>query len=184
MSVPITLRVKAKRAFFSCDADGDGSSSRITVDCSPAENVALEIGEQFVFSRGARLFRVGKRRYCHLAVSILRKSSLTEEGIAMLNLSADKIGRVEFHPAFPPPEKEPASLLAKVFVSDLLFDNLWAIFRRPLFLSLSLEKEGVIEYGWEPDGSRVIWKIQDLGEPSHVDISAIKCDARLFGLFR
>jgi len=46
---------------------------------------------------------------------------------------------------------------------------------------MEIEKQGVLEYGWEPDGSRKVWKLESATQPSCVDVGNISIAIELFG---
>jgi hypothetical protein len=90
---------------------------------------------------------------------------------------------------FPPIRKgkgndaSPASLGASVFLDDQLFDCLMNTLqsgKRSKLLQLDIESEGTLEFGWEPDGSRMEWKIANPSEPSHIDVISIEMWTDLF----
>jgi len=118
---------------------------------------------------------------------VQRRSSLTQEKIDKIGLSASKIGNLHF---VPPGEKglfwhsEPAALDAAVFVSDEMFERLVSTFQAGKeinWIELSIEKPGVLEYGWEPDGSRMTWKLESTTDLSYVDVESIDINVVLFG---
>ena len=176
------LRTKPEKAELSFTATGEHTSSVIILDCLPTDQTAvLEIGEGHVFaSRSLRLR--GKRRNCRLRVWIKRKSTLTPTNIEKINLSESKIGEL----GFCPPSKggdfgrdSAGGLDAVLFVSDELHDrmmNLLEVGKKPTWLNLQIDKQGTLEYGWEPDGSRIIWKTDELAEPSFVDVIEVNID--------
>jgi hypothetical protein len=45
---------------------------------------------------------------------------------------------------------------------------------------LYIEKSGVLEYGWEPDGSRKTWKLESTIDLSCVDVESIDVSIGLF----
>jgi hypothetical protein len=99
--------------------------------------------------------------------------------VEKLALSPSKIGEMSF---CPPSEEgdfypaQEASLDAMVFVSDQLFEKLFATFQAaslPTSIALEIERKRVLEFGWEPDGSRQVWKLEKTNEPSYVDIEQI-----------
>jgi hypothetical protein len=109
----------------------------------------------------------------------MQKSKVALEDIDKMGLSDSKIGALVF---VPPGEKglfwpsEPAVLQANIFVSDELFDRLVSAFqsgKRATWLELEIEKQGVLEYGWEPDGSRMVWKLESKTETSVVDVESM-----------
>jgi hypothetical protein len=186
------MRLKVKRAILVSSMDGEESWFALTLACSPRHGSGtLEIGDRHVFA--ARLNRpiLSTRKSCNFEVSVQRKSTLTQEKIDAIGLSASKIGNLYF---VPPGEKDlfwpsqPAALDATVFVSDGLFDRLVSALqagKKVTWLDLEIEKEGVLKYGWEPDGSRKTWKLESTTDPSRVDVESIEFGIGLFeGRFR
>lgn len=170
------------KATLSCTADGDKTWSVLQLDCSPTDaSGVLEIGDRHVFATKFNRPVVGQRQSCDLRVFVKRRSSLIEENVEKHKLSASKIGYLGF---FPAAEKDqPASLEAEVFISDGLFDSLVNAFqagRRANWLRLEIEKQGVLEYGAEPDGSCRTWKVETSTAPSFVDAERIDVDIELF----
>jgi hypothetical protein len=151
------------------------------MECSPTDSTgALEIGEKHVFaSRSNRRF-LRRRRSCSLFIRVVRKSKLTPEVAEKINLSESKIGVLRYEPSMKGEGRFsraiPAYLEAIIYLSDELHGRLLdAILarRRPIRLDLEIEKVDALGYGWEPDGSRKVWKIESTTEPSEVNASSI-----------
>jgi len=104
----------------------------------------------------------------------------------MIGLSASKIGNLYFVPSGEKSlfwRSQPAALDAKVFVTDELFERLVSAFlagKGINWLELCIEKPGVLEFGWEPDGSRKKWKLESTTDLSCVDVESIDIGIRLF----
>jgi hypothetical protein len=181
------LQVIPESATLSCTADCDSTRNVLCLDCTAADSAGvLEIGDGHVFASKANRSFFGKRQSCNLRVRITRKSALTAEAIEKMNLSTSKIGDLGFYPAseagdfFPP---RPASLEATLFIGDELHDRLLGalqVGRKPTWLHLEVEREGVLGFGWEPDGSRIVWKLESETEPSHVDVQELSIGINLF----
>jgi hypothetical protein len=160
----------------------------LIIECKARDNSGvLEIGKKHVFaSRKNRSF-LSRRHACHLEVRIKRRSSASEKAAESLGLSKDKIGELSFCPPSKADEvnaASPASLEATVFLDDELFDSLMNMLylgKRPRWLQLDIEKEGALGYGWEPDGSRMEWKIDNPSDPASVDVTRIAMGLKLFG---
>jgi hypothetical protein len=174
------LELKVKRANLVSGMDGENTWFELHLVCSPTDKSGtLEIGDRHVFATRRNRPILGKRKSCALVVSVKRRSSLTKENIDTIGLSASKIGNLCF---VPPGEKDlfwpsqSAALDADVFVSDELFDGLVSALqsgKRATWLELEIEKRGVLEYGWEPDGSRKVWKLESTTEMSCVDVESM-----------
>jgi len=183
----VNLELKVKRAILVSGMDGEDTRFALRLVCSPTNELGtLEIGDRHVFATRRNRPILGKRKSCNLEVSVLRRSSLTQENIDLIGLSASKIGNLYF---VPPGEKDlfgpsqPAALEATVFVSDELFERLLSTFqagKRINWLELYIEKSGVLEYGWEPDGSRKTWKLENITDKSCVDVENIDVGTKLF----
>lgn len=181
------LRAKAEKANFSL-TEGENAQFVLRLDCSaPDDDGVLEIGERYAFTAKASRHLLGKRKSCNLRVWVKRRSSAGQKAVEKLGLSPSKIGELGF---YPPSEKgdffpgRPAALEAMAFVSDELFDGLVTTLRatKPAtWLVLEIEKQGVLEYGWEPDGSRRIWKLESVAEPSYVDVEMMEIGFDLLG---
>lgn len=186
-AVPVGLELRVKRAILCSQMDGGDTRFELRLFCSPAHGFGtLEIGDRHVFADRPNRSILGKRKSCELQVSVMRRGSLTQENIESIGLSASKIGNLCF---VPPGEKDlfvpaqPAALDARVFVSDELFERLVNSFqagKKANWLELDIEKPGVLEYGWEPDGSRKTWKLENEKDLSYVDVSSIDISTGLF----
>ena len=54
--------------------------------------------------------------------------------------------------------------------------------KKPDHFEIYFEGEGILSYGWEPDGSRIEWKIQsDKKTISTVNVSTFSYQFTLFG---
>ena len=177
----VTLIARPKRINLRFNANGDENRSDLWIDCAPGLSTrrVLEIGNRHVFANRASRPILGKRKLCDLSVLVHRKSTLTPEQIGKLGLSDSKIGELVF---VPPGEKsrfwsrQPAALQADVWVSNELFDGLVSALQhgeKATWLELEIEKEGILEYGWEPDGSRATWKLENETKLNHVDLEEL-----------
>jgi hypothetical protein len=181
------LKLTVKRAIFVSTADGENTWSALRLACSPTDEAGtLEIGDRHAF--GARLNRpiLSNRKSCNLEVSVQRRSVLTQEKIDAIGLSASKIGNLYF---VRPVERSwiwpshRAVLEARVFVCDELFETLVSAFqagKRTNWLELYIEKPGVLEFGWEPDGSRITWNLKSTTDLPCVDVESIEFGIGLF----
>jgi hypothetical protein len=90
-----------------------------------------------------------------------------DKTVTKLSLSKDKIGELNFGPSTKADginAASPAYLEATLFLDDPLFDSLLNTLhsgKRPQWLRIEIEKAGTLGYGWEPDGSRMEWKIEN-----------------------
>lgn len=187
--------LRPKRVEIIYTAEGNKTSADIQVDCSPTDStVLLEIGEKHVFARRTKrpfLAFLGKRRLCDFSINLKRKSEVTTEESEKIGLSNAKIGFLFF---FPPEKKDevgpgsPALLGARVFVSDELHESLRDVLQageRRKWLRLSLEiEEGGLKYGSEPDGSRMVWKVENENECSHLNVTSLDIRVCRFGPLR
>jgi hypothetical protein len=184
---PVNLELKVKGAVLVSGMDGEDTWFTLRLACSPTqESGVLEIGDRYVFAATHNRPILDKRKSCNFQVSVQRISFLSQEKIAMIGLSASKIGNLYF---VPPVEKElfwpsqPAALDATVFVCDELFERLVSAFQAGKginWLELSIEKPGILEYGREPDGSRITWKLESTTDQSCVDVESIDVGIGLF----
>jgi len=172
-------------------AGDEGTSSVLLIECVPAySSGVLEIGKRHIFaSRGNRKLW-SRRRSCNLQFRIQRRSCLSEEGIAKLNLSREKIGELSFIPSIAKwnfGSAERACLEGVAFLSDDNFATLTQTLtsdHRPGWLQIELAwepKGDGIQFGWEPDGSRIEWKIDD-SESASVDVVALTMGFQMFDL--
>jgi hypothetical protein len=150
----------------------------LIIECKARDNSGvLEIGKKHVFASRSNRSLLSRRHACGLHVRIKRRSSISQEGASKLGLSEDKIGELTFCPPSKADEintASPASLEATVFLDDELFDSLMNT------LQLDIEREGALEYGWEPDGSRMEWKIDNPSDPASVDVTGVAMGIGLF----
>jgi hypothetical protein len=177
----MSLVAKPKSADLSFTAGGDNPCSELRIYCSPSflDRGVWEIGNRHVFAHRANRPIFSKRRSCGLVVCVHRKSEVAPEFIDGMGLSDSKIGALVF---IPPGEKilfwfsQPAILQANVFVNDEFFDRLVFALqsgKRTTRLELEIQKQGVLEFGWEPDGSRRVWKLESTTETSCVDVESM-----------
>jgi hypothetical protein len=54
------------------------------------------------------------------------------------------------------------------------------IVERPKWLQLEIEKQGILKYGWEPDGSRMTWKLDGTTDPQYVDVQRMDIGIEIF----
>ena len=159
----------------------------LIIECAAADNSGIvEIGSKHIYASRKKRSLVSRRDECDLQVRIKRRSFVSEETAAKLSLSKDKIGELSFCP----PSKEdefssaiPASLEAAVFMDDQLFTSITNTLhsgKRLEWLRLDIERKGTLGYGWEPDGSRIEWKIDNPSEPAYVDVTSIAMGLELF----
>jgi len=175
---------KPKRAILYHESD---DATFLRIECTAADNSGvLEIGKEHVFASRNNRSLFSKRHACKLDVEIRRSSSISEEMAAAFRRSKDKIGSLNFHP---PSKKDevndasPASLQANVFLDDQIFNSLMNTLhsgKRPKWLQLDIEREGTLEYGWEPDGSRKEWKIDNPSDIATIDVTSIAMGTELF----
>lgn len=178
------ITASPKRMFLSYASD---YGTQLTIVCTAAnDSGVLEIGKEHVFASRKNRSLFSKRHVCQLLVKINRRSSISEETATKLSLSEDKIGQLNF---CPPIKKDvvndasPASLEASVFLDDQLFDSIMNTLpsgKRAELIQLDIESEGTLGYGWEPDGSRMEWKIDNPSDPAHVDVNSIAMGIELF----
>ena len=176
------ISIKPYRATLSQNSDGE---TFLVFDCRALGSGVLEIDDRYVFTGKAIGNVFSKRRRCDLELWIKRRSSINEVVAAKLRLSKEKIGELTFCPPRKAGDFTPAlyaSLSASLFIGDQLFDTLMNLLlsgKRPTSIALDVEKEGVIKYGWEPDGSRMEWKTQNSDE-SIIDVISISFRSELF----
>jgi len=192
----LPLRLRPERFWIEYNADVNDNSASIILSCSPTASAAvLEIGAKHVFARRSKLSFLSflrKRRLRKLRLVVDRQSELTPEIAEKLNLSKSKIGKVWFEPPKRRDKSGPscrADLGAKVWINDELHASLRNLLQaaiKPtlLRLSLELEGEGVLRYGWEPDGSRMVWDLANANEPSSLDVSSMNIELYSGGLLR
>lgn len=172
------------------NAGNEGSPSVLVIECAAADSSGvLEIGKGYIFASRSNRNLLSRRRSCSLQFRIQRRSCLSEEGIAKLNLSREKIGELSF---VPPAEKwafgrgDRACLEADVFLSDTNFEALMETLNsnhRPGWLNIEFAwglKEN-LRFGWEPDGSRMELKIDD-SKSASVDLLDLTMGFEVFRL--
>ncbi|MEO6966020.1 MAG: hypothetical protein ABI076_09015 [Acidobacteriaceae bacterium] len=182
------LRTKPESAQLVWITDGDDAFPILLLDCLPdSTNDVLEIGDGHIFASKTSRSLFSKRQACNLRVWLKQKSTLKPEIVKKLNLSESKIGELVFCPASEAGDFYPASpamLEATLFVSDELHVRLLDAFqagRRASSLTMEIEKQGVLKYGWEPDGSHMAWNLESTTEPFSVDVGNIGITIELFG---
>ncbi len=186
MNPIVQLELSVKRVSLVSGTNGESTWRELYVDCSPTDAFGiLEIGDRYIFAARAKRSIFGKRKSCDLQISVKRRNSLTHENIEKIGLSDAKIGNLCFVPpvkgdSFWPSQR--AALDAVVFVTDELFESLVSALvagKRIDRIELDIEKPCTLEYGWEPDGSRKIWKLESTTDSSYVDVGRIDFGARL-----
>jgi hypothetical protein len=178
----ISATPKRATLFYASDEE-----SLLVIESAARDNSGtLEIGKGYVFASRKNRSLISRRHALKLQLRVRRRSSAGEEVAARLGLSNDKIGELSF---CPPMKKDdltpaiPASLEALVFLDDQLLDGLMNALlpgKRPGWIQLDIEREGALRYGWEPDGSRMEWKIENPSDPAYVDITRIEIGIELF----
>lgn len=167
----------------------DGSIDKPTLifECAPADNSGvLDIGDKYVYASKENLSFLRKRNYCELTVRINRKSSVSEKTTTEMGMSTDKIGGLGFYPPYKKDEtgrSVPAFLEAFAFLDDQVFDRILGAIasgKKPEWLTFDIENKGTLTYGWEPDGSRIEWKIDNIDDPAYVDITSMAIGIELF----
>jgi hypothetical protein len=166
---------------------GAGLVSSLTLLCSRSEgDGVLEIGKKHAFANKSERVAKGRTHFSEMRIAIRRKSALTDGRIDGLGLGEDKIGELGF---YPPKEKSddlpayPATLEAYIFVSDHDFEGTLRSVGNGgsgATVSLYVVKGTSIVYGWEPDGSRVVWAIETASEPAYAPISEVKIELPLY----
>jgi hypothetical protein len=184
------LVMEARRAVLSHAVDGNSSSAELLFECIPSgESGVLEVGANYVFMSEKQLGGHRDRSPCELRLWVRDKGRLSNERIAKLGLSEEKIGELGFFPAIGPGpgdffRTQPATLEAFVFVNGQLLEdiaNALKVGRKTELIYVDIEHKGALAYGWEPDGSRIVWKIDNAREPSYVNVTGLKIRLSLFG---
>jgi hypothetical protein len=159
------LSTVPNRAILSHASD---DATLLIIECSAADDSGvLEIGKEYVFASRKNRGYIGNRHACELQIRIKRRSSASDKTVTKLSLSKDKIGELNFGPSTKADginAASPAYLEATLFLDDPLFDSLLNTLhsgKRPQWLRIEIEKAGTLGYGWEPDGSRMEWKIEN-----------------------
>jgi hypothetical protein len=182
------LATTANRAILAYSVDGENTSVDLLLECEATEaSGILEIGEDHVFASKRNIGFSKKRRSCALRLYFRRRDGLSEKAVAKLSLSAEKIGELGFYPDYGKKDmipSRPASLEAFVFVDDQLFERISHALQsggRTEAIYLYVEKKDILDFGWEPDGSRIVWKLDNPTEPSFVDVTRLEIRLSLFG---
>lgn len=161
--------------------------SFLTFMCSRTEkDGVLEIGTKHAFAHRNEHVERGRTRFGDMKLYIRRKSALKEERVAKLGLNEEKIGELGF---YPPNDKTddlpsfPATLEVFVFVSDPAFESILRSVThgaQGMTASVYLSKHPAMAYGWEPDGSRMVWTIEKHSDPSYVPVGELKIELPLY----
>ena len=128
------------------------------INVSNIDNKVLEIGESFIFtsSRTSQLNNDGKKNI-NGQITIGKKSVQSKEFLTLNNFDENKIGEVVF---LQPEEGYEGHIVFQLHLDDDFFDVIEKYFINQIPISsLTLEIPS-LEYGWEPDNSRVIWRLE------------------------
>jgi hypothetical protein len=171
----------------SISLDGGGFASSLRLVCSRSEgDGVLEIGKKHAFSNKSERVARGRTHFSEMRLDIRRKSALADKGIDRLKLDEEKIGELGF---YPPHEKSddlpayPPTLEAYVFVSNIDFESALRSFANGtsgMTVSVYLAKHPSMAFGWEPDGSRVVWTIENVSEPAYIPVGEVKIELPLY----
>lgn len=181
------FQLKPEHAALTFTADGADTFAVLRLDCVPAdERTILEIGYSYAVAPKSH-YGIGKRKLCDVSVWTRRKSALTSEAISKLKLSESKIGELGFYPPVKGEDfipDRPATIEASLFISDELHESLLNVLqtgRRATRLDIEIRMGNAVEYGWEPDGSRIRWNVENTTDPSYLDIEQVCIGIDLFG---
>jgi hypothetical protein len=168
------------------------SSRSISLQVDPGNcRDILEIGKRYVFTDGDNAkSRYADRILIDFHLSIFRSSTL-DENDTYYN-KADAVGQLFFAGEVRNAdlaEDTAAMLLANIFIDDNTFERIeHHLSQRGEIKQLTIDAapEGfsyfstapdesdkkVLEYGWEPDGSRLIWNIDEATGPNKLQIKS------------
>jgi len=139
----------------------------ISFDVAPKESEYIEIGDNYIFSSSRYYnFRNKERQLIDASVHISTESEVLENIQPFLPGEEGAIcGWAAFYPArHDDLDPDPAKLNFNVVVEpDVFAELLRTNQRHPGGTTLGLSIEG-LEYGWEPDGSHLIWKVDEARE--------------------
>jgi hypothetical protein len=180
------LSLIASSASLFLDVGGESSSSELRLKCSASEQSGLlEIGLSHAFGNATWL--LGRKKHVLTAVTLYvrQRSALSETALNRLALNDEKIGTLGFFPGSESRDDLPgrdASLEAYVFVTDEIFDRLIRSIqagRKPDSIHVDLGGGDSLEYGWEPDGSRMVWKIDKPTSPAYIKVAGMQFNVPL-----
>ncbi len=181
------LTAQAKKATLLCSFEAEKASPQLIVECSAIKDTGVfEIGERHAFGLKPALSILASRRYCDLRLAVRQRGSLTQKNIEKLELSENKIGQLSFCPPYKGDGigfSSPGELGAEIFVTNELFEmlsNTLQARRKSTQVCLELGMPDAIRFGWEPDGSRKVWKLESTTETSSVAIESFHLWAGLF----
>jgi hypothetical protein len=183
----VNINLLVESVTQSWSLDGEGMGSFLTLMCSRTERDGiLEIGTKHAFAHKNEHVERCLTRFGEMRLDIRRKSALKEERVVRLGLNEEKIGEVGF---YPPHDKTddlpsfPATLEVFVFVSDHAFESILRSVThgaQGMTASVYLPKHPAMAYGWEPDGSRMVWTIEKPSEPAYVPVGELKIELPLY----
>ncbi len=175
------LALKALSASLFLEIGGENSSTELRIICSADEQSGLlEIGASHAF--GGATWLLGTKRHVLSAFTLYvrQRGALSETALKRLALNEEKIGTLGFFPSSGSRDDRPgrdASLEAYVFVSDEMFDRLVRSIQAgswPDSIQVDLGSGDSLEYGWEPDGSRIVWKIEKPASPTYINVAGMQ----------
>lgn len=179
------LTLVASSASLFLDVGGESASTELRLKCSASEQSGLlEIGLSHAFGNATWL--VGRKKHVLTVITlyIRQRSSLSEAALNRLALNENKISTLGFFPTSESRDDLPgrdASLEAFIFVGDEIFDRLVRSIqagRKPDSIHIDLSSDG-LEYGWEPDGSRMVWKIDKPTSPTYIKVEGMQLNIPL-----
>lgn len=183
---PLLLQLEVKNAFFYSKMGSGKTELEIHLDCQPLlTSGTFVIGDKYVFAASRNHMFFVKRDSSSLYMRFVMKNSLTKQQVEAIGLSESKIGFVSFMPSeCENRSKSPihVNLDATIFVDDSFLEKILSALQAGKvieWINILIEKEGILTYGWEPDGSRKLWKLEASNVCTDVDVVSLGMNIKL-----
>lgn len=163
------LRVNPKKISTLVNCYPESNFHKIQIEAVSKFREVFEIGEDYVFTDDFTLNTHHKNKSEVLFyLSVYNADKQDVKALNERGFGKDKVGEIRFHKESGGMEHTPAALYASVYIANEQYELIEKHFFSKIPLAnISFEFESnsgnddEVTYGWEPDASRMIWKISD-----------------------
>lgn len=151
-------------------------SHSILLNVVSAANEVLEIGDNYIFSDDLTYKREGKdKERTECQIKLLKFSDISEESTRK-KYNKNKIGELRFFNEYSSEfEFFSASLIFSLYISDNLFEEIYKNILYKIEISnidIQLTDKDKLKFGWQPDGSHIIWQVSEEDNGNILDVEA------------